>query len=148
LGAVSVPLTSIVQPEKLTLEVAVDSLSNNWDFWVYPAKKQTLPGEAKIRVVQKLDASALEFLKRGGSVLLNLKKGTISPEMGGNIAIGFSSIFWKRRGQAARRPTRWVFFATPIIRRWPNFRPNTTQQLAMVGRYEPFGGYRPEQLPA
>ncbi len=104
LGAVSVPLTSIVQPEKLTLEVAVDSLSNNWDFWVYPAKKQTLPGEAKIRVVQKLDASALEFLKRGGSVLLNLKKGTLSPEMGGNIAIGFSSIFWNTAWTSGQAP--------------------------------------------
>jgi len=94
LGTVSFPLAAITNPEKLTLEVSVNGKSNNWDFWVYPAKKEAISGEEKIRVVQKLDAQTVQFLKNGGSVLLNLKKGTLSKEMGGDIAIGFSSIFW------------------------------------------------------
>jgi len=103
LGDVTFPLASITNPEKLTLEVSVDSLSNSWNFWVYPAKKEAISGEEKIRVVQKLDAQTIQFLKDGGSVLLNLKKGTLSKEMGGDIKIGFSSIFWNTawtRGQA------------------------------------------------
>ena len=94
LGDVSFPLTSISKPEQLTFEVTVDSLSNSWDFWVYPAKKERIDGVGNIRIVQKLDTQTAQFLKNGGSVLLNLKKGTLAPEMGGNIPIGFSSIFW------------------------------------------------------
>ena len=103
LGDVLFPLSSITSPEKLVLEVSVNGKSNSWDFWVYPAKKETIPGEENIRVVQKLDAQTTQFLKNGGTVLLNLKKGTLSKEMGGDIKIGFSSIFWNTawtKGQA------------------------------------------------
>lgn len=103
LGNVIFPLASVSTPEKLTLEVTVDSLSNSWDFWVYPSKKETIAGEENIRVVQKMDAPTAQFLKNGGSVLLNLKKGILPKEMGGDIKIGFSSIFWNTawtRGQA------------------------------------------------
>jgi len=94
LGNVSFPLASVSTAQKLVLEVIVDSLSNSWDFWVYPANKEAISGEEKIRVVQKLDAQIVQFLKDGGSVLLNLKKGTLPKEMGGEVKIGFSSIFW------------------------------------------------------
>jgi len=103
LGNISYPLVSVSTPEKLTLEVTVNNLSNSWDFWVYPAIKEIISGEENIRIVQKLDAQTAQFLKNGGSVLLNLKKGTLSKEMGGDIQIGFSSIFWNTawtRGQA------------------------------------------------
>jgi hypothetical protein len=94
LGNVSFPLASISNPEKLILEVSINGKSNSWDFWVYPAKKEIISGEEKIRVVQKLDAATQKFLQDGGTVLLNLKKGSLSKEMGGDIPIGFSSIFW------------------------------------------------------
>lgn len=103
LGDVSFPLSAITTPEKLVLEVSVDSLLNSWDFWVYPAKKEAVSGEENIRVVQKLGTQTAQFLKNGGSVLLNLKKGTLPKEMGGDVKIGFSSIFWNTawtRGQA------------------------------------------------
>ena len=103
LGKISVPLVSVTSPEKLTLEVAVNSFSNSWDFWVYPAKNATVAGTEKIKMVTVLDQSAKNFLEQGGSVLLTLKKGSLKPESGGNIAIGFSSIFWNTawtRGQA------------------------------------------------
>ena len=94
LGVVSFPLNAITAPEKLTLEVRVDSFSNSWDFWVYPAKKKIINGSEKIKVVSELDLQTLKFLENGGSVLLSLKKGSLSPEMGGDVAVGFSSIFW------------------------------------------------------
>jgi len=103
LGDVTFPLSSITTPEMLKLEVTLNGLSNSWDFWVYPAVKEAISVEENIRVIQKLDAQTAQFLKNGGSVLLNLKKGTLSKEMGGDIKIGFSSIFWNTawtKGQA------------------------------------------------
>ncbi|MBV5349381.1 beta-galactosidase, partial [bacterium] len=104
LGDVSFPLSAITTPEKLVLEVSVNEKSNSWDFWVYPAVKEAISGEENIRVVQKLDAQTAQFLKNGGSVLLNLKKGTLSKEMGGNIKIGFSSIFWNTAWTGGQAP--------------------------------------------
>jgi len=104
LGDVSFPLSAIITPEKLVLEVSVNGKSNSWDFWVYPATKEAILGEENIRVVQKLDAQTAQFLKNGGSVLLNLKKGSLSKEMGGDIQIGFSSIFWNTAWTAGQAP--------------------------------------------
>jgi hypothetical protein len=104
LGKISVQLASIIAPEKLTLEVSVSSFSNSWKFWVYPAKKEAISGEEKVRVVQKLDAQTAQFLKNGGLVLLNLKKGTLAKEMGGDIKIGFSSIFWNTAWTSGQAP--------------------------------------------
>lgn len=103
LGEISFPLTEITTPQQLSLEVMVDSFSNHWDFWVYPIQKEVISGEEKIKVVQALDAQTAQFLNEGGSVLLNLRMGSLSKEMGGDIKIGFSSIFWNTawtRGQA------------------------------------------------
>jgi hypothetical protein len=103
LGRISIPLSSISKAEKLKLEITVSTFSNSWDFWVYPAKKEVVAGFEKIKTVTSLDQSAQDFLDQGGTVLLTLKKGTLKSEFGGNIAIGFSSIFWNTawtRGQA------------------------------------------------
>jgi hypothetical protein len=94
LGDVSVPLAIFTKPSKLRFEVVLNNGSNSWDFWVYPAMKEAIPGEGDIRVIQQLDNTTAQFLENGGSVLLNLKQGTLSKEMGGNIKTGFSSIFW------------------------------------------------------
>lgn len=94
LGSISFPLASFATPEKYILEVSVGQYNNSWDFWVYPAKKERIPGDENILVVQKIDKQAIHFLQDGGTVLLNLKKGTLSPELGGDVQIGFSSIFW------------------------------------------------------
>jgi len=104
LGDISLKLASVTIPEKLVLEVSVNGKSNSWDFWVYPAKKEVLSGEDNIRVVQQLDAQTAQFLKNGGSVLLNLKKGTLPKEMGGEVEIGFSSIFWNTAWTSGQAP--------------------------------------------
>jgi hypothetical protein len=104
LGTISIPLTSISTPEKLTLEVSVNGKSNSWDFWVYPVKKESISGEEQIRMVQKLDAGTKKYLQDGGTVLLNLKKGTLTKEMGGAIKVGFSSIFWNTAWTSGQAP--------------------------------------------
>ena len=103
LGKIAVPLKAILKAEKLKLEVSVNSFTNDWEFWVYPVSNVMDPKFEKIRVTSTLDQTTIAHLEQGGNVLLTLKKGTLKPEFGGNIAIGFSSIFWNTawtRGQA------------------------------------------------
>ena len=45
-------------------------------------------------IASSLDNRALELLDKGENVLLLLQPGSILPEKGGNISVGFSSIFW------------------------------------------------------
>ncbi len=87
-------LSTIKKAEKLKLEVSVNSFINDWDFWVYPAKNETVPAFEKVKMVTSIDENTRTFLEQGGTVLLTLKKGTLNPVYGGKIAIGFSSIFW------------------------------------------------------
>ncbi len=94
LGNISFPLSSVSSPEQLKLEVTLDKYKNDWDFWVYPQKKEIVPGAEKILVTQNIDDPAIRFLEGGGVVLLNLKQGTLPKNLGGDIKIGFSSIFW------------------------------------------------------
>ncbi|MEI6680407.1 MAG: sugar-binding domain-containing protein [Mariniphaga sp.] len=95
LGRLLLPLKSLVSPEKLTLEVTTgNSFTNSWDFWVYPVQKEKIPGVEKIKIVSVLDQETTNFLEQGGTVLLTFKKGSLKPEFGGKIAVGFSSIFW------------------------------------------------------
>jgi hypothetical protein len=92
LGTIKQLLQTITKPERLTLTVSIGDHQNTWDLFVYPA---SLPENGRqVLVTQQLDATALESLEKGGKVLLTLKKGSIQPDKGGNIAIGFSSIFW------------------------------------------------------
>ena len=102
LGNITFPLQQFTEPAALTLELTAGEYSNDWDFWVYPAQRKEIEGAGQIPVVQDAEA-ALKFLSEGETVLLHLKKGTLSPDMGGGIATGFSSIFWNTawtRGQA------------------------------------------------
>lgn len=103
LGNIAFPLAPVSAAQKLVLEVKVDSFLNSWECWVYPALKEPVANAVNLRIVQELDAPTLHFLQEGGNVLLNLKPGSLKPEMGGDVKTGFSSIFWNTawtRGQA------------------------------------------------
>ncbi len=89
-------------PRKVTLEVSVNDFSNSWDIWVYPANKTVETGD--IKVVEKLTPSTIKFLTGGGKVLLSLGKGKVSPEAGGKVAVGFSSIFWNTAWTGGQKP--------------------------------------------
>jgi hypothetical protein len=94
LDSISKPLNMITRPEKLTLTLKIDTLDNSWNVWVYPAQLPVIDNEQKIKVVQQLDKQTENYLNDGGSVLLTFKKGTVKADKGGDIAVGFSSIFW------------------------------------------------------
>lgn len=104
LGEVSYSLKDRKTPEKLIFELTVGSFSNSWEFWVYPSKKALIPGVESIKMVERIDDETLKFLNNGGVVLLSLKKGSLASAMGGNIQIGFSSIFWNTAWTSGQAP--------------------------------------------
>lgn len=102
IGTLSVPLASIKKAEQLNLKVMLNNFSNDWDIWVYPSSKKATNSD--IRVVEQLDPSTITFLNNGGSVLLNSSKGSVAPQKGGDIGIGFSSIFWNTSWTNGQKP--------------------------------------------
>jgi hypothetical protein len=92
LGTINQALQTVTQPSQLQLTVQVGSYKNSWDFFVYPATLPNVAGD--ILVTAQLDEQAIDKLNKGGKVLLTLKQGSVQDRKGGDIAIGFSSIFW------------------------------------------------------
>jgi len=103
LGNIRVPLDHILYPLQLTLEVSINQYSNTWDFWVYPEAKEEIV-EHDIHVTNTLDQASIEVLKDGGKVLWTLAPGSLSPAFGGDIALGFSSIFWNTAWTSGQAP--------------------------------------------
>ncbi len=93
LGQIKVDAGQLKVPQKLVLTVDVAGYSNQWDIWVYPARQNQID-QTRIFVTSVLDEKSLAVLEKGGKVLLSLKKGSLKSEKGGNIKVGFSSIFW------------------------------------------------------
>ena len=83
----------IEEPTQLIISSYIKGteVRNQWNIWVYPAEKK--PVEKKPYITSTLDARAQAELEKGGSVLL-LNYGKVPEEKGGDIAVGFSSIFW------------------------------------------------------
>ena len=104
LGSIKVALNTIERPKKLTLEVNVGEKTNTWDIWVYPSKNEPIENIADVKVVRKLSTPTLDHLKNGGKVLLNISKGNVKPEKGGDIGVGFSSIFWNTSWTKGQKP--------------------------------------------
>ncbi|TWO33437.1 beta-galactosidase [Seonamhaeicola sediminis] len=104
LGTINQSLSSIDTAQKLTLTVSVEDYKNNWDVWVYPNKNRVVVDDSSIKVISKLDAKTISYLENGGNVLLNINKGDIAPEKGGDIGIGFSSIFWNTSWTNGQKP--------------------------------------------
>ncbi|MFK5972936.1 MAG: glycoside hydrolase family 2 TIM barrel-domain containing protein, partial [Flavobacteriaceae bacterium] len=104
IGDITVNLEKAEKAQKLTLTVHVGENKNSWDVWVYPFKKEPIADEKEIRVVQKLDVGTVNFLKNGGNVLLNVTKGDIASGKGGDIGVGFSSIFWNTAWTQGQKP--------------------------------------------
>lgn len=93
IGSVEFDLAGIREPQKLKLVVEIQNtpFKNSWDIWVYP-DSEDLKSD-KILITDNLDKNAENILSKGGSVLL-LNYGRIGASKGGDVAIGFSSIFW------------------------------------------------------
>ncbi len=95
LGNISVPLSRIKKAGKFTLKVSIGGTqySNDWDFWVYPEKIDTLAPES-VRLANRLDDETLKYLASGGKVILLAEPASIKGDEYGKVPPGFSSIFW------------------------------------------------------
>lgn len=104
LGEVKVKLTTIVQPKRLSLVISAGDFENSWPVWVYPSATRPIEKEDELRITQTMDAATVRFLENGGKVLLTVKKGSVRPGMGGEVPVGFSSIFWNTQWTAFKQP--------------------------------------------
>ena len=103
-GTINQSLKTIAAPERLTVTLKVDAYENSWNIWVFPAENPPIAGQENIRVVQSFDDETREYLINGGKVLLTIKKGTVRPDRGGDVPVGFSSIFWNTQWTAFQQP--------------------------------------------
>jgi hypothetical protein len=92
-GMIDVSFAAIEEATQLTVtvEAAGYGIKNSWNIWVYPAEKQEV---RKPYIAKTLDPSVLERLRKGETVFILSPRGGVLPEKGGDIAVGFSSIFW------------------------------------------------------
>ncbi len=104
LGLIRHSLSAVSTPGQLTVTLTAGGFENAWNIWVYPAQLPDIPGREMIKVTQQFDTAAIEYLMEGGSVLLTVKKGSVKPGKGGEVPVGFSSIFWNTQWTAFRQP--------------------------------------------
>ncbi|GGK09484.1 sugar-binding domain-containing protein [Parabacteroides faecis] len=93
-GKIEYALSGIGEPSQLIVSVEVKETNskNQWNIWVYPAKQEAV--EQLPYITSTLDNQTMARLDKGENVLLLLAPGSILPEKGGDIRVGFSSIFW------------------------------------------------------
>lgn len=101
LGSISETF-NVKRATQFQLHVDVAGFSNRWDFWVYPKDQPAVNGD--ILVVSTLNEEAVDMLEQGGKVLLTIKKGSIKNGKGGEVAVGFSSIFWNTAWTNGQKP--------------------------------------------
>ena len=111
LGQVVYKLKSKNIPRNLKLEVSIDNFKNSWDIWVYP--NSPVMDLGAIKVVQDLNLSTIKYLEAGGKVLLSLGKGEVAENMGGNVGVGFSSIFWNTAWTRGKKPHTLAILCNP-----------------------------------
>ena len=93
-GNIDCDFSEIKEAQQLLVSVQIENTTvrNQWHIWVYPAEKQAIQNAPYI--ASQLDQAVIEKLNRGEKVLLTVPRGAISPKKGGDIPVGFSSIFW------------------------------------------------------
>ena len=102
LGTIEHTFEIIDSPRKLRLEVSIDDFSNSWDIWVYP-KINDQP-ESQVELITQLSPKVISKIQQGGNYLLSLGKGRVSPDFGGDVGVGFSSIFWNTAWTGGQKP--------------------------------------------
>jgi hypothetical protein len=70
-----------------------DVIENDWDIWVYLPKVATRPAPG-ITIVRALDDQTVSALTNGGKALLLIPPTQVKGDARGQVALGFSSIFW------------------------------------------------------
>lgn len=102
LGTITYPLSSIKDAKKLNLEVTFDcsDVTNNWDFWVYPAALPEVDTK-DIHITTEIDDNVKKVLNAGGKVLL-LLAGKV--EQGKDVVQYMTPAFWNTSWFKMRPP--------------------------------------------
>jgi len=69
------------------------TFENDWDIWIYPSKVDITPPPG-ISLVNDVADLALDSLSEDAKVLLFISPERVKGDQSGNVALGFSSIFW------------------------------------------------------
>jgi len=100
LGSLKIELTDLPSPAKYRLQVSLEntSIQNDWEIWIYPDLSIAAP-PASIQITESLGL-ALEEASKGGKVLF------IPPvtQIGGDVGLGFSSVFWNTAWTSQQLP--------------------------------------------
>lgn len=109
---VNFDLSGIKSPSKLVLAVRIPAAKaeNRWNIWVYP---QTRAKVDNAPVVTKSVDEALARAAAGENVLYFIPKGSLKPEKGGKIVVGFSSIFWNTAWTLMQEPHEFGVYCNP-----------------------------------
>jgi hypothetical protein len=113
LGSLTLPLklpapaqyklvVSIHQSPGTSHEIA-PAFENDWDIWVYPVAVEHNAGK-DILITRKLDEAAVAALDAGAKVLLEIPKDRVKGDRLGQVALGFSSIFWNTAWTGRQAP--------------------------------------------
>lgn len=111
LGTLFQSLNSIKEASRLIVKVNVAGRENSWDIFVYPAQLPQVNND--VIETTRIDQNVINELQAGKKVLLSIKKGSLKPEFGGNIAIGFSSIFWNTAWTNSQPPVTLGILCNP-----------------------------------
>ena len=115
---ISQQLNGIKTPSKLTLKVSVNGNTNEWDFWVYPAKVE-MPKTKDIYITDTLDSKAIKILTNGGKVLITAG-GKI--RYGNDVKQTYLPVFWNTSWFKMRPPHTtgaYIMNNHPIFKDFP-----------------------------
>ena len=115
-------LSDVTVPSKLILTVTLSEVNavNQWNFWVYPAYTKETSGKPYFTTNFN---HAVEQVLAGNNVLYCLPKEALKTDMGGNIRLGFSSIFWNTAWTHKQAPHTLGIYcdaAHPAFASFPN----------------------------
>ncbi len=125
LGALSLPLSAISEPQKLTLTITTSAqnytsqrIENQWGFWVYP-QEVDMPVANDILITDTLDERACSHLRQGGKVLITAA-GKV--RFGNDVKQTYLPVFWNTSWFKMRPPHTTgasVDTAHPLFRHFP-----------------------------
>jgi hypothetical protein len=125
LGRIETPLASLPAPGQYRLTVAIPgatvTVSNSWDFWVYPSPSTQAPPAAI--TITRNPREAVTAANAGGTVLLIPGAADIVDPAGTpRPVLGFSTVFWNTAWTEGQPPTTLGILCNPrhpLLARFP-----------------------------
>lgn len=102
-GTIRLPLARLRAPAQYSIEVSAEGASNDWDFWVYPAKLP--PAQTRgLLLTRTWNDEARAALKSGRKVVYLAP----APELALTVPVSFTTTFWSLRWFPNRSETMGI----------------------------------------